>query len=1068
MKFCSGVAAFVAGALCTATHAAPPGEAAPKLFKSSRESIALARAQGRRSVMLLVAAAPGATTTLVARAQKSGGEVRYRADEVGYLRILMPLEHAGELADAPGIESVAVDASVRERARTPPPEPAPAPPPAPASTPQPWPPQWSDQPLRHPYSSLPEIDAAEFQRLHPTFDGRGVTIALLDSPVDFLLPELQTAYRLDGKPVPKIVDVLNTVDPRDDLESRVWVDMREQSLATGRRMTARDDTYITPRDGTFRIGLHHLRSSAIRKSPGLDVAGPFAVLWDERSDEVWVDTNRNLSFADERGLKQFSERRDIATLGRDDPATPERETVGFVIQIDHRRKAVALNTGDGEHGTQIIGCVVANPDPVGRLRGIAPGARLVSIRVGGDGQYEWIEAAIAAFRHPQVDLVVSSTAAHYRNYPLTDARHPFSVVLRRLTHRYASKLFFQGAGNAPGLALVGEEASPADAVSVGAYQSRESYRVNDGFVPQAAHNLHYLGMAHGPNGSGALKPDLLAPSEEISLLPGFMRGGRVRGLYQLPPGYSVSGGTSTSGPMAAGAAALVISAARQTGVSFDAARLLKALNGSARYLPNLAAHEQGNGLIQVAAAYELLKRLQDVPPVTVVSRAPVRTRLAPLLSTPNEGVGIYEREGWIAGAHGVRSIAFTRTSGSREPMTFNLSWLGNDGTFSSATAVTLPLNRSVEVPVQITAATAGARSAILTLDHPAVPGPVHRALNTIVAAKPFTAHEEYRVETRIALPRPGDHGAFFAVPKDVAALTVAVSSLDREKLRVQGFSPENSYQPRPLSAPTFDVQPHWTATDPMPGVWEVNASFSLGSINEFDPQRPQPMPPAQLGITGTLLGVELTAAFTYTAVAAEAGQTIDIPLKLRNRFAPVTAGAVSGALGSASRTRRSIAQGEQQTYDIVVPRGATSLRARIDEVTDAAADLDIYLFDCTSTPCRIAAQAASTEPDAAVEIAEPAAGSWKVVVDGYRVPTGRTDYAYVDIFAHPALGSLSVTDMPEQRATGATWETTAHVWVASLPETPRQLVARIVAVGPQVKANDGSLVALGSLDIELS
>jgi len=97
--------------------------------------------------------------------------------------------------------------------------------------------------------------------------------------------------------------------------------------------------------------------------------------------------------------------------------------------------------------------------------------------------------------------------------------------------------------------------------------------------------------------------------------------------------------------MAAGSAALVVSAAKQTKVPFDAVRLKAALTGSARFIPRLATYEQGNGLVQVGAAYELLKKLQSITPVTIVSRAPIRTRLASLLPTPNVGVGLYEREG---------------------------------------------------------------------------------------------------------------------------------------------------------------------------------------------------------------------------------------------------------------------------------------------------------------------------------------------------------------------------------------------------------------------------------------
>ena len=61
------------------------------------------------------------------------------------------------------------------------------------------------------YSPFKDLGAAEWLRKNPTYDGRGVTIAVLDGFVDFLLPELQEATTLDGKPIRKVMDVLNSM-----------------------------------------------------------------------------------------------------------------------------------------------------------------------------------------------------------------------------------------------------------------------------------------------------------------------------------------------------------------------------------------------------------------------------------------------------------------------------------------------------------------------------------------------------------------------------------------------------------------------------------------------------------------------------------------------------------------------------------------------------------------------------------------------------------------------------------------------------------------------------------------
>src|SRR6185436_7088452 len=149
-------------------------------------------------------------------------------------------------------------------------------------------------------------------------------------------------------------------------------------------------------------------------------------------------------------------------------------------------------------------------------------------------------------------------------------------------------------------------------------------------------NMHWGGMSHGPSGTGQLKPDLIAPSGQVSTDPGYRRGMVRRGLFELPPGYSVDGGTSTATPMAAGATALVVSAAKQRGLRYDGPRLKAALQGGTRYIPRLAAHEQGAGLIQVNAAVSLLEKLQTIDVPTIESHAPVRTTSSLLYDPANE------------------------------------------------------------------------------------------------------------------------------------------------------------------------------------------------------------------------------------------------------------------------------------------------------------------------------------------------------------------------------------------------------------------------------------------------
>ncbi len=1106
------IAAILVLVLSSALVAAPPSgnppRPRPRLFKDSRQSLAIARAQGRKEVSLLIAAKPAGVSEVAREAARLGGDVRYREDEVGYLRIRLPIDSATKLAELDAVESAAMDyddawpfrlgADGRPGAPALQPLPESIPPQIPAK----WPPRLTDYPLQEPYSPIKDLGAEEFRAKHPTWDGRGVTIALLDGNLDLLLPEFQTAYTLDGKPIPKIADYLNVTDPRDDAEiNPQWVDMKATVISRGGKVKFGGKTFRAPRPGSFRVGLFSERrfnmdSNAAYIDQDVDRDGNpkgddglFGVMWDEKTNDVWVDTNRNLDFTDEKAMTDYIVRSDVGVFGKDDPSTPVRDSIGFTVQTDLRNNFVSINVGVYQHATIIMGSVVGNREPKGRLQGVAPGARIVSMYYGVSNAHGLIEGLIAAFKHPLVDLVVleQSVAIASLSYLLSDGTHPISVIAQRLIDRYQKLLFVPG-DNSPAFAFVAEDGLAPGAVSVGGYQSKESYRVNWGFMPENDDNLHWGALAHGPSGAGALKPDLLAPSGQMSTDPGYRMGESRKGLYKLPPGYSVDGGTSTATPMAAGATALVVSAAKQSGVHYDAAKLKAAITGSARHIARLAAHEQGNGLIQVGAAYELLQKLQTVSPVSIESRGPVKTKLSHLLRTPNEGVGLYEREGWTAGQTGERTITLTRQSGPSEPMSFRLSWQGEEGVFSSPDSVRLPLGTPVSVPVKITAKKEGAHSATLSIDHPSIPEHVHRVLAAIVVPYRLTAENGYSIKTEVVPPTPSDVGVFVDVPPGTAALRFAVSA--------PGFYPtligpdRDGFYPCP-----FDLQGQTPArcafANPQPGVWEINVASS--AMRNFDPEAPDPFKPTPVTVTATAASVGLAVAPAPVALAADRSQPL--ALTLENRLGKVAAAAASVDLGSAIRSRATIHQGEQHMYEVVVPKGTTSLLARVQPPKDSRADLDLYVLDCTDPEkppeapagelqkgnkspmrpppiCAPAVKSAGVGAGAEAEVSSPKAGRWVIVVDAFSAPDGPVEYEYFDFFSHPGFGAVAAADLPEERAPATRWQARANAWAARLPESPRHLAARIVATSKDVTKlsgrfgqGDKELIPLGAAEV---
>ena len=116
---------------------------------------------------------------------------------------------------------------------------------------------------------------------------------------------------------------------------------------------------------------------------------------------------------------------------------------------------------------------------------------------------------------------------------------------------------------------------------------------------------------------------------------------------------------------------------------------------------------------------------------------PISSRL------PDIGIGIYDREGVNAGTVVHPDLyVHARLSGARRQRRTTCRWIGNDGTFSSAATVRLPLNSPVTFPVTINPATAGVPSAILNLDDPSTAGIDYQTMNVVVEPYAFSAAEQ--------------------------------------------------------------------------------------------------------------------------------------------------------------------------------------------------------------------------------------------------------------------------------------------------------------------------------------
>jgi hypothetical protein len=441
----------------------------------------------------------------------------------------------------------------------------------------------------------------------------------------------------------------------------------------------------------------------------------------------------------------------------------------------------------------------------------------------------------------------------------------------------------------------------------------------------------------------------------------------------------------------------------------------------------------------------------------------VNTILSGFLATPGFGTGINDREGVIAGQSYSRQYTFVRTDGPGGTRTYNLTWVDNDGTFSSAGSIALPKGRPATLDVNVNPATSGVHSAILNLDDPSSAGIEYQTMNVVIAADQFTAGDNYAV-TKTGSLGPGQFNTyFFYVPPLTPAFKVDMNgggAAGAGAIRFLRWHPwglgidsnavSNCYNGAPGGCTTGSSTSR-TTTNPQAGVWEVTV----------DARRNSDAVSAPYSLTASILGASVSPNPDVIESA-----TIGVPVArsytITNLLGAFTGRAVGTSMGSALRATPTIAHHAQQVYDVTIPAGATSLRATIGSPSDPAADLDLFVFNCTSGTCVQAGSNADGDSEESVTIANPAAGLWRVLVDGFSVPAGTTTYNYVDVFfTSTAFGTVTVTDANALRPAGASWTVPGSVTANAAPAAGRVLLGQV-----EVRTDANVLVGSGNVIVE--
>ncbi|GGY63978.1 serine protease [Streptomyces olivaceoviridis] len=1036
-----------------------------KLGSDDAALLAEAKADGDKSVTMMIATSPGKTEQVAAELDAvDGGLVGRTDDELGYVRATVPTSRADSaIAAAVKLSSVqAID--LRQEIPLDDPAPSGATSSSAAAT---YPAPGRNTPAENPYNPSFETGAVDFVEDHPKADGRGITIGILDSGVDLGHPALRKTTTGERK----IVDWVTATDPVVDGDG-TWRRMTTGvsgpsfSISTASQGTEK----FTAPEGSYKFNYMYESATAGGDEKGDlnrdgDTTDAWGVLYDPAAGTVRVDTNDNLDFTDDAAMKPYKDGYQVGYFGTDDPASDVVERVPFVVETrkdvvynSSGAKADYVNIGviESEHGTHVAGITAANGLFGGRMNGAAPGAKLVSSRActwtGGCTNVALTEGMIDLVTRRGVDIVNMSIGGLPA---LNDGNNARAELYTRLIDTYGVQLVISAGNSGPGANTIGDPGLADKVISVGATISKETWAANYGSAVEKKYAMMPF-SSRGPREDGGFTPTLSAPGAAINTTQTWLPGSPVAEAgYSLPAGYSMLQGTSMASPQATGASALLLSAAKQKGIDLTPAKLRTALTSTADHIKGAQAYEEGAGLIDIVDAWESIKDGATAHEYTV--KAPVDTAIDYALKTPGYGTGLYDREGGLkAGEKKTYDVTITRTSGPDKAVRHELRLANNaGGTFRIVgdDDVRLPLNQPVTVKVQAAPKSEGVKSAILEVDDPRTEGVDQQILSTVVVAAPV----KYTYSASGSVQRNSTRSYFLTVPEGATSLEVAIGGLkDKSQTRFIAIHPYgvpsdntstpycyNNYLDGNGCKP--DVRSY---ADPQPGVWEV----------EVESRRTSPLLDNPYRLDVTVLG----AAFdpeTVTVPEAKAGTPATASWKVTNTYAALDGKLVGGPLGSAKTARPAVKEGETQTTTVEVPAGATSLDVAIGGVSDTAADLDLMVYDASG---KEVGKSADGDSEEAVSVPSPAAGTYTIEVVGYSVPSGSTDYDYRDVFFSTALGSVTVDgSAPVKLGTGASATVTGQVTAAAQAPVGREFFGRVQLVNAR-----GTVAGSGSVKIE--